>query len=91
MSFYCCLFESLLHLLKIQGLQWFMLAEDEIVPSIIAMDGRRSRHTQSEHQMTGDDTVVRHPHPKRSGENNFRSVSDAKMLRKLEAQGQLAS
>ncbi|XP_074515535.1 bromodomain adjacent to zinc finger domain protein 2B-like isoform X3 [Sebastes fasciatus] len=71
-----------------EGLQWFLLAEEEIAPSIIAMDGRRSRCTQSERQPMGDGTGARRwePHPLNFGENNFQDVSDAKLLRKLEAQ-----
>uniref|UniRef100_A0A3P9BJ37 Bromodomain adjacent to zinc finger domain 2B n=1 Tax=Maylandia zebra TaxID=106582 RepID=A0A3P9BJ37_9CICH len=71
-----------------EGIQWFLLAEDEIAPSIIAMDGRRSRRTKSEHQPTGDSTgaIQWKPYPLNGGENNFQDVSDAKLLRKLEAQ-----
>ncbi|CAI5656181.1 unnamed protein product [Oreochromis niloticus] len=71
-----------------EGLQWFLLAEEEIAPSIIAMDGRRSRRTKSEHQPTGDSTgaIQWKPYPLNGGENNFQDVSDAKLLRKLEAQ-----
>ncbi|XP_044073969.1 bromodomain adjacent to zinc finger domain protein 2B-like isoform X3 [Siniperca chuatsi] len=71
-----------------EGLQWFLLAEEEIAPSIIAMDGRRSRCTKSEHQLIGDGTGARQwkSHPLNIGENNFQDVSDAKLLRKLEAQ-----
>ncbi|XP_070831693.1 bromodomain adjacent to zinc finger domain protein 2B isoform X2 [Chaetodon trifascialis] len=71
-----------------EGLQWFLLAEDEITPRIIAMDGRRSRCTKSEHQPMGDGAGARQwkSHPLNIGENNFQDVSDAKLLRKLEAQ-----
>ncbi|XP_038576345.1 bromodomain adjacent to zinc finger domain protein 2B-like isoform X2 [Micropterus salmoides] len=71
-----------------EGLQWFLLAEEEIAPSIIAMDGRRSRCTKSEHQLIGDGSGTRHwkSPPLNIGENNFQDVSDAKLLRKLEAQ-----
>uniref|UniRef100_A0A3P8TIS7 Bromodomain adjacent to zinc finger domain 2B n=1 Tax=Amphiprion percula TaxID=161767 RepID=A0A3P8TIS7_AMPPE len=71
-----------------KGLQWFSLAEDEIAPSIIAMDGRRSRRTKSEHQPPGDGTGARQwkCHPLNVGENNFQDISDAKLQRKLEAQ-----
>lgn len=70
-----------------------MLAEEEIGPCIIAMDGRRSRCTKSERQLIGDGTVTRQlkSHPPNIRENNFQDVSDAKLLRKLEAQGQFAS
>ncbi|KAI3356190.1 hypothetical protein L3Q82_017448, partial [Scortum barcoo] len=71
-----------------EGLQWFLLAEEDIAPKIIAMDGRRSRCTKSEHQPTGDGTGARQwkSHPLSVGETNFQDVSDAKLLRKLEAQ-----
>ncbi|XP_041806612.1 bromodomain adjacent to zinc finger domain protein 2B isoform X3 [Chelmon rostratus] len=71
-----------------EGLQWFLLAEGEIAPSIIAMDGRRSRCTKSDHQPIGDGAGARQwkSHPLNIGENNFQDVSDAKLLRKLEAQ-----
>ncbi|XP_034742358.1 bromodomain adjacent to zinc finger domain protein 2B isoform X3 [Etheostoma cragini] len=71
-----------------EGLQWFLLAEEEIAPSIIAMDGRRSHCTQSKRQQIGNLTGARqwNPHPLNIGENNFQDVSDAKLLRKLEAQ-----
>lgn len=68
-----------------------MLAEDEIAPSIIAMDGRRSRRTKSERQASGDGSRAMQwkPYPLNGAENNFQEISDAKLLRKLEAQGQL--
>uniref|UniRef100_A0A3B4V579 Bromodomain adjacent to zinc finger domain 2B n=1 Tax=Seriola dumerili TaxID=41447 RepID=A0A3B4V579_SERDU len=71
-----------------KGLQWFLLADDEITPCIIAMDGRRSRRLKSEHQPPGDITGARQlkAHPLNVGENNFQDVSNAKLLRKLEAQ-----
>ncbi|XP_041662878.1 bromodomain adjacent to zinc finger domain protein 2B isoform X2 [Cheilinus undulatus] len=71
-----------------EGLQWFLLTEEEIAPIIIAMDGRRSRSAKSEHQGTGDGTAGRQwqSHSVNNGENNFQDVSDAKLLRKLEAQ-----
>ncbi|XP_044221779.1 bromodomain adjacent to zinc finger domain protein 2B isoform X1 [Thunnus albacares] len=71
-----------------EGLQWFLLPEEEIAPSIIAMDGRRSRRTKSEHQPTGDGAGARpwKGHLLNIGEPNLQDVSDAKLLRKLEAQ-----
>ncbi|XP_047457043.1 bromodomain adjacent to zinc finger domain protein 2B isoform X3 [Mugil cephalus] len=69
-----------------EGFQWFLLAEDEIAPSIIAMDGRRSRRTKSEHLSSADGIGARlwKSHPLNVGENNFQD--DPKLLRKLEAQ-----
>nr|XP_020450350.1 bromodomain adjacent to zinc finger domain protein 2B-like isoform X3 [Monopterus albus] len=71
-----------------EGLQWFLLAEEELAPRIIAMDGRHSRRTKTEHETTGDGTGVRRQkaHPLNTGENNFQDANDAKLLRKLEAQ-----
>uniref|UniRef100_A0A668AXE2 Bromodomain adjacent to zinc finger domain 2B n=1 Tax=Myripristis murdjan TaxID=586833 RepID=A0A668AXE2_9TELE len=71
-----------------KGLQWFLLTEEEIIPTIIAMDGRRSRRTKSEHQQTGDGAGARQRkgQPPNVGETNFQDVKDAKLLRKLEAQ-----
>lgn len=74
-----------------QGLQWFLLAEEEIAPRIIAMDGRRSRCAQSERQLIGEGPGSSRwrIHPLAIDENNFQGVSDSKLLRKLEAQGPL--
>lgn len=58
-----------------QGLQWVLLAEEEIAPAIIGMDGRRSRCAKSEHQVA----MV--------GDGHTQDVNNAKLLRKLEAQG----
>ncbi|XP_035030147.1 bromodomain adjacent to zinc finger domain protein 2B isoform X4 [Hippoglossus stenolepis] len=71
-----------------EGPQWFLLAEEEITPSIIAMDGRRSRRLKSEHQPSGDGAGGQQwkNHPLNVGENNFQDVNNAKLLRKLEAQ-----
>ncbi|KAL6100758.1 baz2b [Pungitius sinensis] len=71
-----------------EGLQWFLLAEEEIAPRIIAMDGRRSRSAQSERQLIGDGQGASRwrIHPLGIDENNLQGVSDAKLLRKLEAQ-----
>ncbi|XP_056145592.1 bromodomain adjacent to zinc finger domain protein 2B-like isoform X2 [Lampris incognitus] len=70
-----------------EGLQWFLLTEEEIIPSIIAMDGRRSRHTKPDYQQAGDGTGAKsRRHPPNVGETNVQDASDAKLLRKLEAQ-----
>lgn len=55
-----------------------MLTEEEIAPTIIAMDGRRSRCAKSEHQLMA------------MGDGRFQDVNNAKLIRKLEAQGQFA-
>lgn len=58
-----------------QGLQWVLLAEEEIAPAILAMDGRRSRCAKPEHQGAA------------VGDGHTQDVNNAKLLRKLEAQG----
>lgn len=58
-----------------QGLQWVLLAEEEIGPAILAMDGRRSRCAKPEHQGAA------------VGDGHSQDVNNAKLLRKLEAQG----
>ncbi|XP_068184965.1 bromodomain adjacent to zinc finger domain protein 2B-like isoform X2 [Antennarius striatus] len=71
-----------------EGLQWCLLAENEITPNIIAMDGRRSRCTKFGHQLidNGAGNNQWEPHPPNISENITQDVSDAKLLRKLEAQ-----
>ncbi|XP_067083926.1 bromodomain adjacent to zinc finger domain protein 2B isoform X2 [Osmerus mordax] len=70
-----------------QGLQWSLLTEEEIVPRIIAMDGRRGR--QPNPDLPG--AVESPPARRRKGRSlnageDFPGASDAKLLRKLEAQ-----
>ncbi|KAM6985023.1 bromodomain adjacent to zinc finger domain protein 2B-like [Aplochiton taeniatus] len=72
-----------------QGLQWTLLTEEEVVPCIIAMDGRRGRHSNITPQHTGDGSVAKRGKGRRSpvvGEAELSSPGDAKLLRKLEAQ-----
>ena len=79
---------SLLFLLT-KGLQWCLLTEEEIVPSIIAMDGRRSRHNKSENQQAVDGSGARSKkgHPPNVADIHLHDANEAKLLRKLEAQG----
>ncbi|XP_045560414.1 bromodomain adjacent to zinc finger domain protein 2B isoform X16 [Salmo salar] len=72
-----------------QGLQWSLLTEEEVIPRILAMEGRRGRPPNPEHQRTGDES----PRSRRRkgqrpnvGEADFPGATDAKLLRKLEAQ-----
>uniref|UniRef100_A0A673CVZ7 Bromodomain adjacent to zinc finger domain 2B n=1 Tax=Sphaeramia orbicularis TaxID=375764 RepID=A0A673CVZ7_9TELE len=71
-----------------KGLQWVLLADEEITSRIIAMDGRRSRRTKLERQPTVDGAEGKQwrGHHPTVVETNFQDVSDAKLLRKLEAQ-----
>uniref|UniRef100_A0A1A7ZZ26 Bromodomain adjacent to zinc finger domain, 2B n=1 Tax=Nothobranchius furzeri TaxID=105023 RepID=A0A1A7ZZ26_NOTFU len=65
-----------------EGLQWLLLAEDEVAPSTTSVDGRRTHRLKLEHQSIPDDTGVRCP---LTG-NRLQDANDAKLLRKLEAQ-----
>uniref|UniRef100_A0A674EWA7 Bromodomain adjacent to zinc finger domain 2B n=1 Tax=Salmo trutta TaxID=8032 RepID=A0A674EWA7_SALTR len=72
-----------------KGLQWSLLTEDEVIPRILAMEGRRGHPPKPEHQRRGDEG----PRSRRSkgqlpnvGEADFPGATDAKLLRKLEAQ-----
>uniref|UniRef100_A0A673HJ26 Bromodomain adjacent to zinc finger domain protein 2B-like n=1 Tax=Sinocyclocheilus rhinocerous TaxID=307959 RepID=A0A673HJ26_9TELE len=74
----------------VKGLQWTLLKEEEVIPHILAMEGQRSRPPNSERQSRGGSEVSgrrrrkgRHPN---LGESEFPSPSEAKLLRKLEAQ-----
>lgn len=83
-----------LALLSYKGLQWSLLNEDEVIPRILAMEGRRGHPPKPEHQRRGDEG----PRSRRSkgrlpnvGEADFPGATDAKLLRKLEAQGGFSS
>ncbi|XP_051562139.1 bromodomain adjacent to zinc finger domain protein 2B-like isoform X6 [Myxocyprinus asiaticus] len=73
-----------------QGLQWTLLKEEEVIPRILAMEGRRGRPPNSERQPRGGSVVSgsrrRKGRPPNLGENEFPTPSEAKLLRKLEAQ-----
>lgn len=81
-----------------QGLQWVLLKEEEIIPRILAMEGRRGRPPSSEHlqqqqqQSPGEGSQGRRRkgRPPNVGASDFPSPSEAKLLRKLEAQGGFA-
>lgn len=75
-----------------QGLQWCPLSEDEVIPRIRAMEGRRGRPPNSERQHTAGDSEGsgarrRKGRPPNVGHTEFPNPSEAKLLRKLEAQG----
>ncbi|KAM9484219.1 bromodomain adjacent to zinc finger domain protein 2B-like isoform 26-T27 [Salvelinus alpinus] len=72
-----------------QGLQWSLLTEEEVIPRILAMEGRRGRPPNPEHQRTGDESPRSRRRKGRRpnvGEADFPGATDAKLLRKLEAQ-----
>ncbi|XP_066544381.1 bromodomain adjacent to zinc finger domain protein 2B isoform X6 [Amia ocellicauda] len=71
-----------------QGLQWSLLKEEEVIPHIRAMEGRRGRPPNPERQHSGDGSRSRRRkgRPPNVGASDFPSPADAKLLRKLEAQ-----
>ncbi|KAL1273176.1 hypothetical protein QQF64_029038, partial [Cirrhinus molitorella] len=73
-----------------QGLQWTLLKEEEVIPHILAMEGRRGRPPNSERQSRGSSegsgSRRRKSRLPNLGESEFPSPSEAKLLRKLEAQ-----
>ena len=74
-----------------QGMQWSLLKEEDILPRILALDGRRGRALGSEGHQPGDDSSPvsrrRKGRPPNVGDAEFSAASNAKLLRKLEAQG----
>ncbi|XP_075685444.1 bromodomain adjacent to zinc finger domain protein 2B isoform X6 [Rhinoderma darwinii] len=71
-----------------QGLQWCLLNEEEIVPRIRAMEGRRGRPPNPERQLAREETRMRRRkgRPPNVGNPDFAVNDDAKLLRKLQAQ-----
>ncbi|XP_020794600.2 bromodomain adjacent to zinc finger domain protein 2B isoform X15 [Boleophthalmus pectinirostris] len=75
-----------------QGLQWSLLKEDEVIPRILAMEGRRGRPPNSERQLGPDG--AKGPRRRKGRPPNVGdplvpegpSPSEVKLLRKLEAQ-----
>uniref|UniRef100_A0AAQ6ALQ7 Bromodomain adjacent to zinc finger domain, 2Ba n=1 Tax=Amphiprion ocellaris TaxID=80972 RepID=A0AAQ6ALQ7_AMPOC len=75
-----------------KGLQWSLLKEEEVIPRILAMEGRRGRPPNSERQVAGDGAKGnrrRKGRPPNVGDPlapEGPSPSEVKLLRKLEAQ-----
>ncbi|XP_068435318.1 bromodomain adjacent to zinc finger domain protein 2B isoform X4 [Clinocottus analis] len=75
-----------------QGLQWSLLKEEEVIPRILAMEGRRSRPLTSDRQLAGEGgkgSRRRKGRPPNVGDPlvpEGPSPSEVKLLRKLEAQ-----
>uniref|UniRef100_A0AAY4C8U1 Bromodomain adjacent to zinc finger domain, 2Ba n=1 Tax=Denticeps clupeoides TaxID=299321 RepID=A0AAY4C8U1_9TELE len=72
----------------VKGLQWCLLKEEEVIPRILLMDGRRGRPLGSDPQRSGDgsDGRRRKGRTPSAAEAEFSNAADAKLLRKLEAQ-----
>ncbi|XP_051568319.1 bromodomain adjacent to zinc finger domain protein 2B-like isoform X5 [Myxocyprinus asiaticus] len=73
-----------------QGLQWTLLKEEEVIPRILAMEGRRGRPPNSECQPRGGSGVSgsrrRKGRPPNLGEKIARQAAQMKLMRKLEKQ-----
>ncbi|XP_076119637.1 bromodomain adjacent to zinc finger domain protein 2B-like isoform X3 [Alosa pseudoharengus] len=73
-----------------EGLQWVLLKEEEVIPRILAMEGRRGRPPQPDQQQQqpspGESSQSRRRKGRPPNVADFPSPSDAKLLRKLEAQ-----
>ncbi|XP_077176054.1 bromodomain adjacent to zinc finger domain protein 2B isoform X5 [Paroedura picta] len=71
-----------------QGMQWCLLKEDEVFPRIRAMEGRRGRPPNPERQRAKEESKMRRRkgRPPNVGSAEFLENTDAKLLRKLQAQ-----
>ncbi|XP_015267019.1 PREDICTED: bromodomain adjacent to zinc finger domain protein 2B [Gekko japonicus] len=72
-----------------QGMQWCLLKEEEVLPRIRAMEGRRGRPPNPERQRAKEESKMRRRkgRPPNVGSTEFLDNTDAKLLRKLQAQG----
>uniref|UniRef100_A0A8C4J8N2 Bromodomain adjacent to zinc finger domain protein 2B n=1 Tax=Dromaius novaehollandiae TaxID=8790 RepID=A0A8C4J8N2_DRONO len=72
----------------IKGVQWCLLKEEEVVPRIRAMEGRRGRPPNPDRQHAREESRMRRRkgRPPNVGSTEFLDNTDAKLLRKLQAQ-----
>uniref|UniRef100_A0A8B9PXS6 Bromodomain adjacent to zinc finger domain protein 2B n=1 Tax=Apteryx owenii TaxID=8824 RepID=A0A8B9PXS6_APTOW len=71
-----------------QGVQWCLLKEEEVIPRIRAMEGRRGRPPNPDRQHAREESRMRRRkgRPPNVGSAEFLDNTDAKLLRKLQAQ-----
>ncbi|XP_054237354.1 bromodomain adjacent to zinc finger domain protein 2B [Indicator indicator] len=71
-----------------QGMQWCLLKEEEVIPRIRAMEGRRGRPPNPDRQHSREESRMRRRkgRPPNVGSTEFLDSTDAKLLRKLQAQ-----
>ncbi|XP_075613544.1 bromodomain adjacent to zinc finger domain protein 2B isoform X9 [Balearica regulorum gibbericeps] len=71
-----------------QGVQWCLLKEEEVIPRIRAMEGRRGRPPNPDRQHCREESRMRRRkgRPPNVGSTEFLDNTDAKLLRKLQAQ-----
>ncbi|XP_012884562.1 PREDICTED: bromodomain adjacent to zinc finger domain protein 2B isoform X5 [Dipodomys ordii] len=71
-----------------QGMQWCLLKEEDVIPRIRAMEGRRGRPPNPDRQRAREESRMkrRKGRPPNVGNAEFLDNTDAKLLRKLQAQ-----
>ncbi|XP_062043166.1 bromodomain adjacent to zinc finger domain protein 2B isoform X10 [Lepus europaeus] len=71
-----------------QGMQWCLLKEEDVIPRIRAMEGRRGRPPNPDRQRAREEARLkrRKGRPPNVGNAEFLENTDAKLLRKLQAQ-----
>ncbi|KAM7106075.1 bromodomain adjacent to zinc finger domain protein 2B isoform 16-T19 [Molossus nigricans] len=71
-----------------QGMQWCLLKEEDVIPRIRAMEGRRGRPPNPDRQRAREESRIRRRkgRPPNVGGAEFIENTDAKLLRKLQAQ-----
>ncbi|XP_010211581.1 PREDICTED: bromodomain adjacent to zinc finger domain protein 2B isoform X1 [Tinamus guttatus] len=71
-----------------QGVQWCLLKEEEVVPRIRALEGRRGRPPNPDRQPAREESRARRRkgRPPNVGSAEFLDSTNAKLLRKLQAQ-----
>ncbi|XP_025116991.3 bromodomain adjacent to zinc finger domain protein 2B isoform X9 [Bubalus bubalis] len=71
-----------------QGMQWCLLKEEDVIPRIRAMEGRRGRPPNPDRQRAREESRIRRRkgRPPNVGSTEFLDNTDAKLLRKLQAQ-----
>ncbi|XP_054555742.1 bromodomain adjacent to zinc finger domain protein 2B isoform X12 [Talpa occidentalis] len=72
----------------IKGMQWCLLKEEDVIPHIRAMEGRRGRPPNPDRQRAREESRMRRRkgRPPNVGNAEFLDNTDAKLLRKLQAQ-----
>ncbi|NXD26142.1 BAZ2B protein, partial [Spelaeornis formosus] len=72
----------------VKGVQWCLLKEEEVVPRIRAMEGRRGRPPNADRQLCREEARARRRkgRPPNIGSAEFLDSADTKLLRKLQAQ-----
>ena len=70
-------------------MQWCLLKEEDVIPRIRAMEGRRGRPPNPDRQRSREESRARRRkgRPPNVGSAEFLENTDAKLLRKLQAQG----